>query len=147
MNTASIEDMTGEGVFDLSAMEKFCYKVMERLEIDGWELSVVLCGDEFMRTLNHDYRGKDEPTDVLSFPQEEPEHDGVTYAGDIAISIDSVRSNAENFGVAPEEETRRVLIHGILHLAGMDHETNGQTEPMLVLQEEILQSVTGEALL
>jgi len=93
-------------------------------------------------------RKKDEPTDILSFPQFEkneietmPHYETTVCAGDLVISLPSVRKNAEEFRVLFNEELRRVLIHGILHLKGLDHSTNDEMEPMLLFQEEILHAL------
>jgi len=114
-----------------------------------WEVSVVLCDDDTIQGLNREYRGKDIPTDVLSFCQLEgddvPDGD-VIYAGDIVVSLPSVEFNAAEAGVSLEEELKRVMVHGILHLEGLDHATNDPGEAMLVLQEEILVQLQKERL-
>ena len=68
--------------------------------------------------LNGEHRGKPEPTDVLSFPGVAP------HLGDLAISIQRARRQAREFGHAPEEEVRILILHGLLHLLGMDHEND-----------------------
>ncbi len=126
-------------------LETFTGKVLEKLELDQWELSILLCRDPFIANLNKEYREIDGPTDVLSFEQgdEYIDDSGVTWmsAGDIVISLDSLLSNAREFGVSPDEEIKRLVIHGILHLTGMDHSTNSPDEQMLALQENVLQSL------
>ena len=72
--------------------------------------------DEIMRQLNQKFRGKDKPTDVLSFNMDE---DGIV--GDLAISRESARRNARRFGVTYKQEIKRLVIHGTLHLCGYDH--------------------------
>jgi probable rRNA maturation factor len=64
--------------------------------------------------------------------------------GDIVISLDTLRENARYFQIPEDEELRRLIIHGILHLDGMDHNSTSATEPMLVLQEEILSNLKDE---
>jgi len=127
----------------------FALAVLAELGKAGWDLSVLLCDDRFIRGLNLQYRDKDEPTDVLSFEQGEPYRDpagGERYlAGDIVISLDSLERNADEGGVSREEELGRLLVHGILHLSGMDHEDNDPSRPMLALQEEILRKLAGPA--
>jgi probable rRNA maturation factor len=130
-------------------LQTYAIAAHDYLGISGWELSVLVTDDEVMGRLNHDYRGKEGPTDVLSFaafddpsdrgglPPDEP-----VPAGDIVISLPTVERQATELGVSPEEELRRVLVHGILHLAGHDHATNSfQEEPMLRLQESVLAAV------
>ncbi|MDR2747956.1 MAG: rRNA maturation RNase YbeY [Treponema sp.] len=128
----------------------FALKALGELGRDGWDLSVLYCGDSFIRILNRRYRGRDEATDILSFPQGEdfpPAPGERRAAGDIVISLDTLAENAGFFGVSVDEELRRLLIHGILHLDGMDHHTNEKTEPMLRLQEEILGNLAGERII
>ena len=129
-----------------SRLIEFIEKVLHYLDIDRWELSLVVCNDSFIRELNSRYRRKDEATDVLSFTQSLEDTGEKIYAGDIVASLDSVKRNAVQFGVSVDEEFKRVIIHGILHLSGMDHTTNKASEPMLVKQEQILRSLKGEVL-
>lgn len=150
MNRISIDwrDM-GEPPW-LSGAETFSAKVLEHLGKDNWVLSLLFCEDDFIRTLNRDYRNKDEATDVLSFAMGEAvEEDGRTLfmAGDIVISIPALERNAVEFGVKVDEEMKRLIIHGILHLSGMDHVDNSPLQPMLVEQETIIRSFEGERIL
>ena len=124
-----------------SSMCEFGMKVLNELKCENWELSILLCDDKKIKLLNCEYRDKNEPTDVLTFNLGETIKDGdkTTYLpGDIVISLDTLNENAKYFQRPVDEELRRLIIHGILHLAGMDHETNDPDEPMLRCQEEIL---------
>jgi len=129
-----------------SSLKKFAKKVLGELGINNWELSVMLCADDTIRVLNSRFRGKNQATDVLSFtqtetntfPDKQPGSEGMFIPGDIVISLDSLEKNALRFRVSEDEELRRLLIHGILHLDGKDHQSNRRTEPMLLLQEQIL---------
>ncbi|MDR3174665.1 MAG: rRNA maturation RNase YbeY [Treponema sp.] len=127
----------------------FALKALEELGKDGWDISILYCGDLFIKALNARYRNRDEATDILSFPQGEdfPAAGERRLAGDIVISLDTLAENAGFFGVSMDEELRRLLIHGILHLDGMDHESNEKTEPMLRLQEKILDNLGGERII
>ena len=120
----------------------FASKVMNELKRDNWELSILFCDDKKITELNSQYRSKNEPTDILSFRLDEPpyagKNDSTVYPGDIIISLDTLRENSLYFNVGQDEELRRLIIHGILHLDGMDHATNDKNEPMLTLQEKIL---------
>lgn len=119
-----IEEGTAEPAW-LGNVEPFMQKILEKLEKDGWELSVLFCSDSFIKNLNNEYREIDSPTDILSFEDgdEYIDDEGEKWisAGDIAISIETFMKNAEEFGVPADEELKRLLIHGILHLSGMDH--------------------------
>ncbi len=91
------------------------------------ELSLLLCDDEVIRPLNQAWRGKDAPTDVLSFPQEEAVEPGrfevpPAVLGDIVISTETAERQAGELGHPLETEVRVLLVHGLLHLLGHDHE-------------------------
>ena len=133
------------------SLKSFARKVLIRLGRDKWDLSILLCGDKTISDLNFRYRGKAEPADVLSFAlgdgEEFPGKNRRLTPGDIVISLDTLKENARRFGVSEDEELRRLLIHGILHLHGMDHQSNGEAEPMLRLQERILANLGGERIL
>jgi probable rRNA maturation factor len=96
--------------------------------------------DQRIRDLNREHRGKDEVTDVLSFPidpLDEPVPAGVQrQLGDVVISLDQVARQAREAGVAPGVELTTMLVHGVLHLAGYDHETDEGA--MLALQDQVL---------
>lgn len=126
----------------IGLVEPFMTKVLDRLDIDNWELSVLFCSDPFIADLNKKYRNMDGPTDVLSFEQgdEYIDDEDITWfnAGDIVISLDALKKNAEQFEVPVNEELKRLLVHGILHLDGMDHENNSPEQEMLQFQEHLL---------
>ena len=92
------------------------------------ELTVVFLNNKQMQTYNRKYRKKNYPTDVLSFPVNEVV-DGERYLGDLLISVPKAASQAVEKGHSLSRELRILLLHGILHLLGYDHETdNGQME-------------------
>ena len=148
-----------EGMASIAWIEKvpsFAQKVLEVLKVDKEELSVFFCSDAYIRDLNKTYRDVDESTDVLSF------EDGGKYtdesgewleAGDVTISVETLKKNAENFNTSENEELKRLLIHGILHLNGYDH--GGETleagkEPqgeMLTLQENLMKQLSDEVVI
>ncbi len=94
---------------------------LQRDVAKGRSFACLVTGDAEMRRLNRDFRGLDYPTDVLSFPAAPPARDGL---GDIAISAARARAQAHEFGHTPEQEVRLLMLHGVLHLLGMDHETD-----------------------
>ncbi len=102
-----------------------CRCALASADIDGWDLSVLLCSDAVIRSLNARYRGVDTATDVLSFPQAVGRRIGGTggqrLAGDLVISVETMRRNAAERGTGEESELARLVVHGILHLDGMDH--------------------------
>jgi probable rRNA maturation factor len=85
----------------------------------GRSITCLITTDREIRSLNHRFRGRRYPTDVLSFPSAET--DG---AGEIAISLDRAREQAADYGHSLDEELRILMLHGVLHLAGLDHETD-----------------------
>ena len=90
------------------------------------EISILLCQNEYIHTLNKQYRNIDRPTDVLSFALNEGEDDGydgpdTALLGDIIISLDKVREQATEFGHSFERELAYLTIHGMLHILGYDH--------------------------
>src|SRR5207248_10903889 len=90
----------------------------------GW-VNVLLTSNNEMRSLNLRFRGKNTPTDVLSFSPIAPLP--VRFAGDIAISAEMAARNARNLGHSPAEEVKILALHGVMHLAGYDHERdNGE---------------------
>ena len=88
----------------------------------------LIAGDAELRRLNREFRKRDYPTDVLSFPAGSPpavgQAGGLSY-GEIAISFDAARRQAAEYGHGVEDEIRILILHGLLHLIGMDHETDG----------------------
>ncbi len=115
------------------------------------DFSVTFVTDDEIQELNREYREIDAPTDILtfrlddapsfpiSFDEEDMDFLNNEEMGDIFISLDTMRRNAEEFGVGEEEELSRLLLHGILHLRGLDHKTNDfEKEEMLKEQEEVL---------
>ena len=87
------------------------------------EVSVLLTGDERIRALNREFRGKDKSTDVLSFPAAPPFASN-GQAGDLAISLDAASRQAAEHGHALQTEVKVLMLHGLLHLAGFDHESD-----------------------
>ena len=129
------------------ALEQFGCRVLERLQ-RPLEVSVLLCDETAIRDLNSRYRGIDAPTDVLSFGQfEESPHPvnargpalSEQVAGDVVIAVDVAARQAAVRGEPAERELCRLLLHGMLHLVGMDHaDPPADDEPMLTLQERML---------
>lgn len=107
---------------------------------ENQEISLVFTTNEQISRLNEAYRNKPEPTDVLSFAFEEVENWPEKYGavGEVFISTQMLAENAVYFNVDEEEELKRLIVHGFLHVLGHDHTTNNKDEPMLIKQEEIL---------
>mmetsp|Transcript_11590 Transcript_11590/g.71287 ORF Transcript_11590/g.71287 Transcript_11590/m.71287 type:complete len:558 (-) Transcript_11590:786-2459(-) len=131
-------------------------KALRGYPVRQYELSVVLCDDPTIQDLNREWRGKDKPTDVLSFPQatfEEWRQEPVTawehmpaMLGDLVMSLDTARMQAVERGHSIWDEARVLLVHGILHLLGYDHElSDSEAEKMEREEERILQELGWNA--
>ena len=110
--------------------------VLEALDLGASELSLSLVDDAEIRRLNRAYRGKDRPTDVLSFSLREGEFGRVSSAlGDVVISLETAKRQGREHGLTLGEEVNRLLVHGILHLAGYDHEISFREERRMKRKE------------
>jgi len=133
----------------VDALHAVCIDLLAAEDADPTtELTIVLSGDHRLRVLNREHRGVDSATDVLSFPADEGEPmPGVIledetmrthYLGDIAISVPTARRQAAEAGLSLEDELSHLVIHGLLHLLGYDHETDEEEAAMRALEEAVL---------
>jgi len=98
-------------------------------------VSVLLASDETVRDLNNQFRGKDQPTNVLSFPAaQNPEN----HCGDIALAYETCAREAEEQGKPLGHHLQHLVAHGVLHLVGYDHQSDAEAEAMEALEREIL---------
>ena len=109
---------------DSRKYKKQVQTLLETLDRENSELSLLLTRDKTIWQLNRDYRGKDSPTDVLSFPQDEEavNESGKQMLGDVVISVETAGRQAREHSLSFEEELILLTIHGLLHLLGYDHE-------------------------
>lgn len=128
---------------DLSAFERLAAFVLDREEVPEYaELSIAIVEDAEIAELNEKYRGKSGPTDVLSFECDDlcaavdPE-EPVTL-GDVVIAPDVARANALELGHTVEEELNLLLVHGVLHLLGYDHEASSDADAMQAREKALL---------
>ena len=155
MNTIDVS--YSDASFRKAAPKKFVLgyldKILSATELDNVEFSVSFVGEEEMHGMNLQYRGIDDSTDILSFAAQDEVEDGFSFIsagkkrrvlGDMVICLPVMNRNAASFGVTEHEELCRLLIHGVLHLSGENHETNDPSEPMLKKQENILGSIGTE---
>ncbi|WP_348266981.1 rRNA maturation RNase YbeY [Edaphobacter paludis] len=106
-----------------SGLSRFFNRASEAVGLRG-DVDVLLADDATLRRLNKTFRGKNKATDVLSFPAAENPYG---HAGDLAISLDTAARQAAAFGHTLRDEVRILLLHGLLHLSGLDHEVdNGE---------------------
>ncbi len=104
-------------------LKRFAVRALEYYGKDKEIVTVVLCGNRYIKRLNKIYLSKNEFTDVISFPINENTEEG-RYLGDIAISVPYALESSKKMVRTLEDEIRKLLIHGILHLLGYDHETD-----------------------
>lgn len=104
------------------------------------ELCYQFCGDERILQTNQDFLDHDYYTDIITFDESE----GDRIAGDMLISLDTVRSNAEQIGTDYAEELHRVIIHGVLHLCGLNDKTDEDEERMRQAEESALSLLRAE---
>ena len=107
---------------DTKAWEAFAAKAIDAIGKSGSSTTIAFVSEKTIRQLNRQFRGVDKATDVLSFPAEEQ-----LNLGDIAISVDTAAKQAKENGLRFDEEVAQLILHGLLHLSGYDHETdNGE---------------------
>ena len=102
------------------------------------EVGVMLCDDARIRDLNRVWRGKDEPTDVLSFPTNKSAGSPMRHFGDIALAYETLTREAEAEGKTIEAHLSHLGVHGMLHLLGEDHENDRNAEAMEERERRIL---------
>lgn len=118
---------------------------------DQTELSVSIVGDRSIRRINRDYLAKDRPTNVISFSLQEGECGVISShaLGDVIISADTAAREAAEGGIDTSERIAFLLLHGILHLCGYDHERSGEAEArrMVAKEKELFRTIRKEGLL
>ena len=115
-------------------------RVAARIGLEGGA-TIRLAGADEVRVLNNTYRGKNVATDVLSFPHGEKLPDGL-YAGDVLVCVPVAEEQARRHGHSPAREMLLLTIHGLLHLKGLDHETDHGE--MLALQQSLFAEFAAE---
>jgi len=120
---------------DREIVELFQSLAKKTAELEGYsqgEISFALVNNETIQELNKKYREKDSPTDVLSFSMDDE------IWGDIVISTEKVIEQAEEYGHSVKRELSFLIVHGILHLLGYDHQTPGERAEMRQKEERVL---------
>ncbi len=119
---------------DIAALESWIRNIISRESCRLSFLNFIFCSDAYLLELNEEYLGHDTLTDIITFPyQSSP-----IIEGDIFISIERVRENAQDFGVSFESELQRVMIHGVLHLCGYKDKTGEEQAMMRQKEDEAL---------
>lgn len=113
-------------------LRKVIKKTAELEFVTSGEVSIALVDNEYIKRLNSKYRGLDEATDVLSFPMDEE------FLGDIVISLERAKEQAEEYNHSLDRETGFLTVHGMLHLLGYEHQEKEAKKEMRELEEEVL---------
>jgi probable rRNA maturation factor len=109
---------------DTGAWSTFATKALAAIGNKESTATIAFVSDKRIRELNRQFRGVDKATDVLSFPADDPDESDL---GDIAVSVDTAATQAKENGLKLDEEIAQLILHGLLHLSGYDHETdNGE---------------------
>jgi probable rRNA maturation factor len=123
----------------LERLEIYIRDVLARNEVTSGELNVVFIGDEFMSELNRNYKSRSGTTDVLSFNLEDNEP-SVRVSAEIYVSLERAREQASELNVPFEEETVRLVTHGLLHIAGRVHDTVEEYDSMTAETEKLVRT-------
>jgi probable rRNA maturation factor len=110
-----------ETTLSKSALTRFLNRARKLVDLPG-EVEVLLTSDAELKRLNRAFRNKNKATDILSFPT--PPEIAEQHAGDLAISLETAARQAAQFGHSLADELRVLILHGLLHLSGLDHETD-----------------------
>ncbi len=128
---------------DSSQFQLWLNQVAEKLSISG-VVCIKVVDEAESQALNHTYRGKDQPTNVLSFPSEVPDFVASTHLGDLAICATVVEQEATAQNKSLEHHWAHMSIHGVLHLLGYDHMEDDEAEEMEALEVELLKDLGVE---
>jgi len=129
---------------DLRKIRRVAQRILVDLALPDAELSVLLLDDVQIQELNQRYLHRDKPTNVLAFPMREGEFSALhpNLLGDLAISVETARRQSNRFGLGDMEMVILLMIHGILHLLGYEHEgTEKGAREMTIKQKELFQQV------
>lgn len=107
-----------------AGLRRLAIRALEATGAAPAEIGVLVCDDATIRSLNRRYRARDAATDVLAFPSRTAQPEGPPYLGDVAISLETAARQARTAGVTLARELQQLLLHGVLHLCGYDHETD-----------------------
>ena len=131
---AAVDEQSMPSKRQLAAWARAAWRDGDR---DG-EVVLRVCGEAESRRLNHEYRGMDSATNVLAFRFEPLPQIGLKHIGDLLICAPVVAREAREQGKAPAAHWAHMVVHGMLHLQGFDHETDAQADAMETLETEIL---------
>ncbi len=130
-----IKNLSGSQQY-VNSLKKIGETILAKERKHNLDLSVVLLKETKMRELNRVYRGKDNPTNVLSFPEEE------LGLGELVLCPVKIRRDAKEYGITFKAELYRIFIHGLLHLVGYDHKIDAEFKKMSQKEEQYLSLVS-----
>ncbi|MDY6935452.1 MAG: rRNA maturation RNase YbeY [Spirochaetota bacterium] len=117
-------------------------RICKELNISNIDLTLIITDNNYIQGINSEYRNEDKPTDVITFVYNDPPFPEIglkdRYIGDIFLSLEMAEQQAEEYNVNLEDELKRLLVHGILHLVGYDHETSKEDERKMREREEAI---------
>lgn len=119
-------------------LESWITAALNSQQLEDAEVSLYIVDENESQELNAEYRGKDKPTNVLSFPADIPEEVGIPLLGDLVVCAPVVEREAQEQGKTLEAHWAHMLIHGSLHLLGFDHVLDDEAEVMEALETEII---------
>ena len=142
MNKLEVFKQVEEEIIELEEVEKVLYKAMEKEGLENTSFNLIIVDNEYIHELNRNYRNIDRETDVITFALEDEDSLVVgldeRILGDIYISIDKARSQAEEYGHGLLRELAFLAVHGFYHLLGYDHMSQEEEKIMFKKQEEVL---------
>lgn len=143
MNNFEIFNETNEQIEELIGLNELLKYALNYMKVNNAEFNVIIIDNTRIHEMNREYRGVDRPTDVITFALEDHqdiEFEDIRLLGDIYISIEKARSQAEEYGHSLKREISFLTIHGLLHLLGYDHMNDADEKEMFQLQNDILDS-------
>ncbi len=120
-----------EKPMNVGSLRKMVVQILKALDVQNHSISLLFCDNKMIRDINLTFRQQNKATDVLAFESDTPH-----FLGDIAISLDQALDQSKSYNVCFEMELLRLLIHGILHLLGYDHERSREDEQIMKSLEE-----------
>lgn len=145
MVVIDVQNLQGKTPIEGFPIGQWATQALTLLEFENAELSVVIVDNEQIRDLNRSYLGHDRPTNVISFPQQEGEGPEGEHLGDVVISIEKAAEEASDAGMPLEERLLQLLVHGICHLTGYDHErgTEQEAREMEEIEDRMYREILG----
>ena len=144
MNKIEIFNETNEEIKELETVEKVLYSAMDKEKLKDTSFNLIIVDNKYIHELNKEYRAIDRETDVITFALEDEDTlivgDNQRILGDIYISIDKAKSQAEEYSHSLLRELSFLAVHGFYHLLGYDHQNKDDEEIMFKKQEEVLES-------